>query len=175
LIQAIRVVGRVRGITPSRVGRVRISVSRVRGITMAAVVDLWREHPSRAGQTDAAGPPRARCKLAVAPYRLQGALALITTNSTPASAASARALRSNSAADSLAAWSSRCGPTLACRGSPALQALLHGAIELGERCSEADGGQHHRIIPSGEQDSRVGGPRTICLPHQQLSPPRHAV
>jgi len=23
---------------------------------MAAVVDLWREHPSRAGQTDAAGP-----------------------------------------------------------------------------------------------------------------------
>ena len=51
---------------------------------MAAVVDLWREHPSRAGQTDAAGPPRARCKLAVAPYRLQGALALITTNSTPA-------------------------------------------------------------------------------------------
>ena len=56
MIQAIRVVGRVRGITPSRVGRVRISVSRVRGITLAAVVDLLGEHPSRAGQTDAAGP-----------------------------------------------------------------------------------------------------------------------
>jgi hypothetical protein len=37
LDQAIRVAGRVRGITPSRVGEVRISVSRVRGITGAPV------------------------------------------------------------------------------------------------------------------------------------------
>jgi hypothetical protein len=37
LDQAIRVVGRVRGITPSRVGKVRIGVSWVRGITRASV------------------------------------------------------------------------------------------------------------------------------------------
>jgi hypothetical protein len=54
LDQAIRVVGRVRGITPSRVGKVRISVSRVRGITGAPVHKV-----TRAAATDAAESRRS--------------------------------------------------------------------------------------------------------------------